>query len=453
MRTSLKIKSLACLALAVFVTPGFAQSPAPAGEPGPITAAESRPENKPPTLWDKFPKPENVPEWDQPRAQSPFDFGWIKINGYAVAHYSNFDWQTFKDKRDEADIERFILGFDLLFTEWLELDVEVEFEHGGTGSALEFERFEEFGEFEFEAEHGGEIVLEELEIELFIDPAFNLNFGHLEVPVGYTNLYHRPGDYYTNTRPEAETNIIPTVWHNNAIQIYGNLTRYFRYDLMVVAGLDSSRFSSERFAADGSQSPFEGSLAHEFGVAWRLSTKPLGGVEVSASGFIGNTANNRPRDDMTSDAYLYILNVFAYYDRRPITARASVLYGNLQNSEKVTLANKNLSNNLQVPRTPVAREALGVFAEVGFDFLWLMPSKPAAQSLDLFLRYDWYDTMLNTVGTVQDQDRYLRQGVTTGLNGRPYPNLILKATFQWRWLGIEDHNDELTYTLGFGVEF
>jgi hypothetical protein len=54
---------------------------------------------------------------------------------------------------------------------------------------------------------------------------------------------------------------------------------------------------------------------------------------------------------------------------------------------------------------------------------------------------------------VVDNDRFQRTAFTTGLVCRPYSNLIIKTTFEWRWLGLDDNNDELTYSLGFGVEF
>lgn len=43
------------------------------------------------------------------------------------------------------------------------------------------------------------------------------------------------------------------------------------------------------------------------------------------------------------------------------------LFGQLQNSEAVSNANRNLSNNLNVKRTPVGKQAFGASLEFGFQ--------------------------------------------------------------------------------------
>ena len=42
----------------------------------------------------------------------------------------------------------------------MRLEAELEFEHGGTGITMEFDKLEEFGEFEMEVEKGGEVIVE-----------------------------------------------------------------------------------------------------------------------------------------------------------------------------------------------------------------------------------------------------------------------------------------------------
>ncbi|MFV0267332.1 MAG: hypothetical protein ACK5HT_09375, partial [Draconibacterium sp.] len=53
------------------------------------------------------------------------------------------------DNRSLIDLPRLILAFDYKFRSDIELSVEIEIEHGGTGSALELE-YEEMGEYEME---------------------------------------------------------------------------------------------------------------------------------------------------------------------------------------------------------------------------------------------------------------------------------------------------------------
>jgi len=78
------------------------------------------------------------------------------FNSYATAYYANYDWQTDPQRRDAIDLERVTLEVEIEPTETTKVEVEVEVEHLGTGATMEFDRFEEFGEFETEIERGGE---------------------------------------------------------------------------------------------------------------------------------------------------------------------------------------------------------------------------------------------------------------------------------------------------------
>ena len=73
------------------------------------------------------------------------------------------------------------LGYD--FGKGWTLGTEIEFEHGGTGSAIEYEA-EEAIEFEQEQERGGEVELEQFWIQKSYATFANIPVGHIEVPLG-----------------------------------------------------------------------------------------------------------------------------------------------------------------------------------------------------------------------------------------------------------------------------
>ena len=81
------------------------------------------------------------------------------------------------------------LGYD--FGKGWSMGSEIEFEHGGTESAVEVEE-EETGEYESEVERGGEVALEQFWLQKSFSSAFNLRMGHMVVPVGGTNNSHMP---------------------------------------------------------------------------------------------------------------------------------------------------------------------------------------------------------------------------------------------------------------------
>ncbi|MDR3267988.1 MAG: hypothetical protein LBT83_02835, partial [Tannerella sp.] len=77
---------------------------------------------------------------------------------------------------------------------------EIEWEHGGSGSTYEIE-YTEAGEYETEIEKGGEVALEQFWIEKSWAKYANLRMGHIIVPVGLTNQYHMPTEFFSVLRP------------------------------------------------------------------------------------------------------------------------------------------------------------------------------------------------------------------------------------------------------------
>jgi len=172
----------------------------------------------------------------------------FRLGGYgeAVASFKDYGNNRFygssegNPKRNRATIAipRFVLAMDYKFTpKWI-LGAEIEFEAGGTGTAVEIENSEN-GEYETEIEKGGEVAIEQLHITRLIHPAFNVRAGHVIVPVGLTNAHHEPINFFGTVRPEGETTILPSTWHETGIEFFGSLGRgyaAFDYQVLVVAG-------------------------------------------------------------------------------------------------------------------------------------------------------------------------------------------------------------------------
>ncbi|MBK8643804.1 MAG: hypothetical protein IPN15_16860 [Saprospiraceae bacterium] len=130
-------------------------------------------------------------------------------------HYYHFDWQTDSSRRDAIDQERFILDMGYRWTPRIGFNAEVEFEHGGTGGAVEFDRFEEFGEFEFDISKGGEVIVEQMNLELGLYKDIKLKVGRVKVPFGMMFKRDEPTDYLTCWNSEMETQILPENWTDN----------------------------------------------------------------------------------------------------------------------------------------------------------------------------------------------------------------------------------------------
>jgi len=394
-----------------------------------------------------------------PAAAQP---GWepegFRFSGYVDMLYSHFDFGpdqasgpegSPQDSRAVMDLQRFVLGLDYELDPTMIFAAEIEFEHGGAGGALELE-YEEFGEYETEIEKGGEVVLEQLHLTKTFGDGLGLRVGHVLVPVCSLNAAHLPTDHFGTIRPEAETAMIPATWHETGLEAFG-AAGDVEYRVLLVNGLDSTGFSSKHWARDGHQTRFEQVRADELAVAARLSWRGVRGLNVSVSGYRGDTAANRPKNDMDGQsAVLTLLGADVRLGRGPLRARACYLHGFLDNAATVSAKNGRLSTNLGVARTPVASESRAWSVEAGYDVMpWLAPRARAA--LLPFVRLEGVDTMHAPAPGQFDNPRFDRTVTTFGLNWFPAPTVVIKSDCSIRSLGADKYRDETTLSLSVGL--
>ncbi|MEZ5661741.1 MAG: hypothetical protein R3E83_25540 [Burkholderiaceae bacterium] len=102
-------------------------------------------------------------------------------SGYGQFDYRRFDFyenaqDLSPETRGELDLRRLVLEPVVRISPKLRFVAEIEFEHGGTGSTVEYEP-EEAGEFELELERGGEVILENAILEYLGTPARRWRVG------------------------------------------------------------------------------------------------------------------------------------------------------------------------------------------------------------------------------------------------------------------------------------
>ncbi len=381
----------------------------------------------------------------------------FEIEGYGEILYQHYDYGPDRrsgadgapeDSRSIVDIPRAVFEMKYFFDDDLRLEAEIEFEHGGTGSAMELE-YEEFGEYEHEVEKGGEVVLEELHLTKRFSDHFSLRAGRLILPVGLTNKEHEPDDYFTATRPEGEMSIIPVTWNEIGLQGFGAVGD-LEWMLMVVNGLDATGFTSENWIVEGHQTRFETIRATDPAVVARLDYSPLSWMTIGASFYRGNSTGNRPKEDMEGiSGVVMIAEGDLRINRGPLVIRGEFLNGTLTNAPEISSKNSRISKNLQVPRTPVASAARAWSVEGGYDVFSLIDADSPIRLLP-FIRYEYYNSMEETEGTTFADPRFERTLLTGGINLHPIKGLVLKADYSHRKLGLDRYNDENTFSIGVG---
>ncbi|MDR2498490.1 MAG: hypothetical protein LBD28_03515 [Tannerellaceae bacterium] len=322
---------------------------------------------------------------------------------------------------------------------------EIEFEHGGTESAVELEA-EEAGEYEGEIERGGEVVLEQFWIERTFSEAFNIRAGHIIVPVGYTNGRHLPNEFFTVFRPEGENTILPCTWHETGISLWGRIG-VWRYEAQLLPGLDSELFSRREWIGGASASPYEFKVANKYAGLLRIDNYGLRGLRIGAAAYYGYSFNNSIQPS-SSTKYSHIKGAVGVYSLDfdykggGIIARGYFDYGRLGDSEEISKYNKSLTKNSPSPRTNVASEALCTGIEAGYDFMpFIAGGKYGEQKLYAFGRYEYYDSMYRTTPNITDNEWCGRQRISGGFNYFPINEVVVKLEYAAGLLKSQYNNE------------
>ncbi len=353
------------------------------------------------------------------------------------------------DNRAIIDVPKFVVATAFYFDSTFYIDSEIEFEHLGTGSSMEIE-YEEFGEYEFESEKGGEVILEEIHLNKLITEEFNVRIGRFPLPITIFNDRHRPMAYFSNSYPESESTILPTVWVETGVEIFGKIFN-FDYNFALVNGLDAAGFSSERWVASGYQTKYELIKASNLATVFRLNFVGVDNTTIGVGGYFGNSTDNRPKpEDMEGiDANVSVFSLHGRYDDGDLKVRTNLIYGNLSNSALVSERNARLSVNSQNPRTPVAKNVLGYYVEFGYNVAPLF-GIPKEIKFYPFGKYDYYNSMYEVESGVFANPRFERSVYTFGFNVVWKSQVVLKADYSSRIVGKGNYNTENTISVGIG---
>lgn len=303
-------------------------------------------------------------------------------------------------QRKSFDLKAIEAEYEIQLNPNNKFEFEVEYEHGGVGSAVEFDNFEEFGEFETEVEKGGEVVVSEAFLLKKLSPKTELYIGKSPVGITLNNAMNSPLMYSSNEASQLEARIVPQEWNEMGLQTKTRLGDWSIY-AGIVSGLNSEFFRKYNWVGGGYQKQFENinadQLAYTAGLEWG---DVIWGRGISVHYYEGDTQKNRYKlDKLTVPATVRIYTAMAqwkFFDRVGIVTEH--IRGTLQNSESVALANATLSGVAK----PKSFAALGSQAALQMYQL----NVDVTDTLNIFSQYEHVNTFMQVEGTIAKDPRY-----------------------------------------------
>lgn len=390
----------------------------------------------------------------------------LSVGGYGEAvmsrnfysqHFNRYrDPLTYKDDKSHGrfDLPHVTLNLRYDFGRGWTMGMEIEFEHGGTESAVEIDA-DESGEYEAETEKGGEVALEQFWInKAFSGGRFNVKAGELIIPVGEINQHHLPNEFFSVYRSEGEAKLLPNTWHQVGLSLWGSLPQW-RYEAIFTSGLDAERFGHDCFVHYGATSPYEYKLANVYAGAARIDNYSVKGLRLSLSGYYGYTFRNTERKAGASydDCHgALAIGSFGFeLNRWNLIVRGNATYANLSDAERITAFCNAYPKHTQQDGSPSKHSPIGSSAysfggEAGYDVFSIFDALRQKQKLYVFGRYEDY----NTYATGNKKVAYTYDHVkrmSFGINYKPIPQIIVKAEWAKRYLDSA-YNDEPSISLG-----
>lgn len=381
----------------------------------------------------------------------------VMTRNFYSQHFNRYrDPQTYKDDSSHGrfDLPHVTLNLGYDFGHGWTMGMEIEFEHGGTESAVEIDA-DESGEYEAEVERGGEVALEQFWLnKAFWKGKFNIKAGEIIIPVGEINAYHMPNNFFTVYRSEGEAKMLPNTWHQVGVSLWGRL-KDWRYEAIFTSGLDAERFGHNCFVHYGANSPYEYKIGNVYAGAARIDNYSIPGLRLSLSGYYGYTFKNTEKKASASYDKVHgalAIGSFGFeLNRWNWIVRGNATYAHLSDSKEMTTFMNSFPKHTQQDgspskHSPIASNAYAVGAEAGYNIFSQIPSLKGKQDMYIFGRYEDYNTYASGNKKVAyDYDQNKR--FAFGLNYSPIKPVIIKAEYSQRVLD-KTYNNEPSVSLG-----
>jgi hypothetical protein len=157
-----------------------------------------------------------------PSPESGSLLGGVKLWGYGELYYTH---PTHDNTRSQADLARAVFGIGYSFNSRTEFNSEFEVEHAVASSG-------DPGEFE----------VEQFYVDRQLYNSVALRAGLFLMPFGFLNEHHEPTNFYGVQRNFVETLIIPSTWREGGLNLHGDTSFGFAWNVGLTTGFDLSKW-------------------------------------------------------------------------------------------------------------------------------------------------------------------------------------------------------------------
>ena len=336
----------------------------------------------------------------------------------------NYNRPTHASQNAQADMRRFVLGYQHRFDDRTKVVTELEVEHGVSSS-----------------DDPGEVEVEQAYVERQLTPNLAMRAGLFLMPAGLLNENHEPTAFYGVERNFVETAIIPSTWREGGVQLVGQFDNGLTVQGGITTGFDLNKWDAT--STEGRESPL-GSVHQEMALAKARDLAAFGAVNwrgvpgllVGGSLFTGQATHAQA----VATARITLWDVHARWT--PGRWDFSTVYtrGSISNTADLNAA--LVGNPTLIPKT------FDGFYLQGAYKLWSQQD----YALSPFARWEQFNTAKSYAdlgaGLTPDAARAERV-LTVGANFQFSPGIVLKADYQ----RFRENADLNRFNLGLGWSF
>jgi hypothetical protein len=336
----------------------------------------------------------------------------------------NYNRPTRASENAQADVRRFVLGYQHRFDAKTKVVTELEVEHAVSSSS-----------------DPGEVEVEQAYIEHQFTPTWAARAGLFLIPAGLLNENHEPTSYYGVERNFVETAIIPSTWREGGVQIVGTFDNGLTVQGGITTSFDLTKWDAT--STEGSESPL-GSIHQEMALAkardlavfGALNWRGAPGLLLGGSLFTGNATHGQA----TTQSRVTLWDLHARWT--PGRWDLSSVYSRGTISNTAALNATLVGNPTLIPKSFDGWYVQGAYKVWSHEDYALSP----------FVRWEQFNTARSFEdlgpGLTPDAGRTERV-VTLGANFQITPQIVVKADYQ----RFRENKDLNRVNLGLGWSF